>query len=82
MHTIINLKSDNRVLLIIDTLRYKLTEANIVTTPRPMDPNVKLVNVSVKEDSHSKKVDAIQYLMQSMVGSLLHAARATRPGIA
>ena len=37
--------------------RYKLTEANTVTTP--MDPNVKLV----KDDSHSKKA---QY--QSMVG--------------
>ena len=41
-----------------------------------MDPNVKLV----KDDSYSKKVDAAQY--QSMVGSLLHAARATRPDIA
>ena len=40
-----------------------------------MDPNVKLV----KDDSYSKKVDAAQY--QSMVGSLLHAARATRPDI-
>ena len=54
--------------------RYKLTEANTVTTP--MDPNVKLV----KDDSYSKKVDATQY--QSMEGSLLHAARATRPDIA
>ena len=54
--------------------RYKLTEANTVTTP--MDPNVKLV----KDDSYSKKVDAVQY--QSMVGSLLHAARATCPEIA
>ena len=40
-----------------------------------MDPNVKLV----KDDSYSKKVDAAQY--QSMVGSLLHAARATHPDI-
>ena len=54
--------------------RYKLTEANTVTTP--MDPNVKLV----KDDSYSKKVDAAQY--QSMVESLLHAARATLPYIA
>ena len=54
--------------------KYKLSEANTVTTP--MDPNVKLV----KDDSYSKKVDPIQY--QSMVGSLLHAARATRPDIA
>ena len=41
-----------------------------------MDLNVKLV----KDDSYSKKVDTVQY--QSMVGSLLHAARATRPDIA
>ena len=41
-----------------------------------MDSNVKLE----KDDGHSKKVDAVQY--QSMVGSLLHAARATRPHIA
>ena len=54
--------------------RYKLTEANTVTTPT--DLNVKLV----KDDSYSKKVDAAQY--QSMVRSLLHAARATRPDIA
>ena len=42
----------------------------------PMDLNVKLV----KDDSYSKKVDTVQY--QSMVGSLLHAARATHPDIA
>ncbi len=41
-----------------------------------MDLNVKLM----KDDGHSKKVDSVQY--QSMVGSLLHAARATRPDIA
>ena len=41
-----------------------------------MDPNVKFV----KDNSYSKKVDAAQY--QSMVGSLLYAARATRPDIA
>ena len=41
-----------------------------------MDPNVKLV----KDDKHSKRVNPRQY--QSMVGSLLHAARATRPDIA
>ena len=34
----------------------------------------------MKDDSYSKKVDTVQY--QSMVGSLLHAARATRPDIA
>ena len=54
--------------------RYKLTEANTVTMP--MDPNFKLV----KDDFYSKRVDAAQY--QSMVGSLLHAARATHPDIA
>ena len=41
-----------------------------------MDLNVKLV----KDDGYSKKVDAIHY--QSMVGSLLHAARTTCPDIA
>ena len=54
--------------------KYRLSEANTVSTP--MDLNVKLV----KDDSYSKKADATQY--QSMVGSLLHAARATRPDIA
>ena len=54
--------------------KYRLSEANTVSTP--MDLNVKLV----KDDSYSKKVDATQY--QSTVGSLLHAARATRPDIA
>ena len=54
--------------------KYGLPEANTVTTP--MDPNVKLV----KDDGYSKKVNPIHY--QSMVGSLLHAARATRPDIA
>ena len=48
--------------------KYKMAEANPVATP--MDTNVKLV----KDDGHSKKVDPIHY--QSMVGSLLHAARA------
>ena len=54
--------------------KYRLSEVNTVTTP--MDPNVKLV----KDDSYSKEVDPTQY--QSMVGSLLHAARATHPDIA
>ena len=53
--------------------KYNLNEANIVATP--MDMNVKLV----KDDGYSKKVNPIHY--QSMVGSLLHAARATRPDI-
>ena len=51
-----------------------MAEANTVSTP--MDPNVKLV----KDDKYSKKVDPLLY--QSMVGSLLHVARATRPDIA
>ena len=51
--------------------KYGLSEVNTVSTP--MDPNVKLV----KDDKYSKGVDPILY--QSMVGSLLHAARATRP---
>ena len=54
--------------------KYRLSEAN--TMSMPMDLNVKLV----KDDSYSKKVDATQY--QSMVGSLLYAAKATHPYIA
>ena len=56
-----------------DLEKYGLAEANIVSTP--MDSNVKLI----KDDDSSKSVDSISY--QSMVGSLLHAARATRPDI-
>jgi len=54
--------------------KYQLSEANTVTVP--MDLNVKLV----KDDFYSKKVDPVQY--QSMVGSLLHATKATHPDIA
>ena len=54
--------------------KYGLTEAKTVSTPA--DPNVKLL----RDDGWSKKVNSIRY--QSMVGSLLHAARATRPDIA
>ena len=54
--------------------KYGLAEENTVSTP--MDSNVKLE----KDDGYSKKVDAVQY--QSMTGSLLHTARATRPDIA
>ena len=54
--------------------KYGLTEANPVSTP--IDPSVKLM----KDDGYSKRADPIRY--QSMVGSLLHAARATRPDIA
>ena len=54
--------------------KYGLSEAKTVSTPA--DPNVKLQ----KNDGCSKQVNSRQY--QSMVGSLLHAARATRPDIA
>ena len=51
--------------------KYGLSDANTVATP--MDSNVKLV----EDDGYSKTVDLILY--QSMVGSILHLARATRP---
>ena len=54
--------------------KYGLSDANVVSTP--MDPSVKLQ----KDDGLSKKVDPVRY--QSMVGSILHASRATRPDIA
>eukprot|EP00795_Rhopilema_esculentum_P007133 gene7133-biopygen8536 len=54
--------------------RYGLQDANPVCTP--LDPNVKLV----ADDGNSKPVDNVQY--QSMIGSLLYAAIATRPDIA
>ena len=54
--------------------KYKLQDCKTVSTP--MDLNVKLV----KDDGYSKPVDAVQY--QSMVGSLIYAAIATRPDIA
>ena len=54
--------------------RYGMTEANTSTTPA--DVNVKLV----KNDNVSKEVDPVLY--QSMVGSLLYIAMATRPDIA
>ena len=53
--------------------KYRFSEVDTVTIP--MDPNVKLA----KNDSYSKEVDPTQY--QFMVGSLLHAARTTRPDI-
>ena len=53
--------------------KYNLNEANIVATPMYMNDKL------VKDDGYSKKVNPIHY--QSMVGSLLHAARATRPDI-
>ena len=54
--------------------KYKLQDCKTVSTP--MDLNVKLV----KDDGYSKPVDVVQY--QSMVGSLIYAAIATRPDIA
>ena len=68
----ISLNQSNYLLKILE--KYGLTEAKTVSTPA--DPNVKLQ----KNDGCSKRVDPIRY--QSMVGSLLHAARATRPDIA
>lgn len=60
---------------ILDLLkRYSLMDANPVSTPA--DVNVKLE----KEDGFSNSVDTKLY--QSMVGSLLYAALATRPDIA
>ena len=53
--------------------RYGLCDANSVSTP--VDLNVKLV----KDDGHSKLVDPVLY--QSIIGSLLYAAIATRPDI-
>lgn len=69
---IIHLNQGRYLLKILE--RYGLVEAKPVSTPA--DPNVKLL----KDDGCSKKVNPVQY--QSMVGSLLHAARATRPDIA
>ena len=53
--------------------RYSLTDAKCVSTPA--DPNLKLC----KDDGVSKPVDPILY--QSVVGSLLYVAIATRPDI-
>ena len=54
--------------------KYGLSEAK--TVPTPADPSSKLK----KDDGASKDVDKNEY--QSMVGSLLYAAIATRPDIA
>ena len=54
--------------------KYKLQDCKTVTTP--MDVSVKLV----KDDVYSKPVNPAQY--QSMVGSLIYGAIATRPDIA
>ena len=55
-------------------VKYRMTEANIVSTP--IDLSVKLQ----KDDKHSKQADPVLY--QSIIGSLLYAAIATRPDIA
>ena len=54
--------------------KYSLSEAKIVSTPA--DINVKLK----KDDGVSKEVNSVTY--QSIVGSLLYAAIATRPDVA
>ena len=54
--------------------KFGLTEAKTVSTPA--NPDTKLV----RDDGISKEVDPVRY--QSMVGSLLYAAMATRPDIA
>ena len=54
--------------------RFRLADAKAVSTPA--DPSVTLV----KDDGVSKEVDPTLY--QSMVGSLIYAAMATRPDIA
>ena len=53
--------------------KYNLTDAKSVSTPA--DPNVKLC----KDDEVSKPIDPVLY--QSVVGSLLYVAIATRPDI-
>lgn len=55
--------------------KYGLSQAKIVTTPA----DISVVQLKM-EDGASKAVDPIQY--QSMVGSQLYAAIATRPDIA
>ena len=60
------------ILTLLD--KYGLSEAKPFTTPA--DISVKLV----KDDGVSKSVDQVIY--QSMVGSLIYAAAATRPNIA
>ena len=54
--------------------KFGLENAKTVSTP--LDPNVKLI----KEDGYSTAVEATQY--QSLIGSLLYVAMATRPDIA
>ena len=65
---------DQKQYLINILRKFGLEDAKTVSTPS--DPNVKLE----KEDGYSNPVDATYY--QSLVGSLLYAAMATRPDIA
>ena len=74
------IQEDGRILLhqkqyILNMVkRYGLAEAHPVSTPADINVNL------VKDDGISKDVDPVKY--QSMVGSLLYAAMATRPDIA
>ena len=54
--------------------KYRLTDANTVSTPADLSVKLK------KDDGFSKDVDSTLY--QSMIGSLLYAANSTRPDIA
>ena len=65
---------DQKQYLINILRKFGLEDAKTVSTPS--DPNVKLE----KEDGYSNPVDATYY--QSLVGSLLYAAMATRSNIA
>ncbi len=73
-------KKNNRVWLhqkpYISKIIEKFGQAEAKTVATPVDVNVKLT----KEDGISKPVDPIQY--QSLIGSLLYLAVATRPDIA
>jgi hypothetical protein len=73
-------KQNNRLWLhqrqYINKIIVKFGKAEAKTVAKPADVNVKLI----KEDRVSKPVDPTQY--QSIIGSLLHLAVATRPDIA
>jgi hypothetical protein len=60
----------------INKIIVKFGQAEAKTVAKPADVNVKLI----KEDRDGKPVDPTQY--QSIIGSLLHLAVATRPDIA
>ncbi|CAB4001063.1 Hypothetical predicted protein [Paramuricea clavata] len=73
-------KQNNRLWLhqrrYINKIVVKFGQAEAKTVATPADVNVKLI----KEDGVSKLVDPTQY--QSIIGSLLYLAVATRPDIA